>query len=44
MEGADVVFHLVASVGCQRSLKNSQLDSENNLLGTVNVLEAMLKM
>lgn len=43
MEGVDVVFHLAASVGRQRSLDNPQLDSEINLIGTVNVLEAMRK-
>ena len=41
MDGVDVVFHLAASVGRQRSLDNPQLDSEVNLIGTVNVLEAM---
>ena len=41
MENVDVVFHLAASVGRQRSLDNPQLDSEVNLLGTVNVLESM---
>lgn len=44
MEGVDVVFHLAASVGRQRSLDNPQSDSEINLIGTVNVLEAMRKM
>ena len=43
MEGVDVVFHLAASVGRQRSLDNPQLDSEINLIGTVNVLEAIRK-
>lgn len=43
MEGVDVVFHLAASVGRQRSLDNPQLDSETNLIGTINVLEAMRK-
>ena len=43
MKGVDVVFHLAASVGRQRSLDNPQLDSEINLVGTVNVLEAMRK-
>ena len=43
MEGVDVVFHLAASVGRQRSLDDPQLDSETNLVGTVNVLEAMRK-
>lgn len=41
MKGVDVVFHLAASVGRQRSLDNPQLDSKVNLIGTVNVLEAM---
>lgn len=40
-KGVDVVFHLAASVGRQRSLDNPQLDSEVNLIGTVNVLEGM---
>jgi len=39
----DVVFHLAASVGRQRSIDNPQLDSTINLIGTVNVLEAMRK-
>ena len=43
MKGVDIVFHLAASVGRQRSLDNPQLDSETNLLGTINVLEAMRK-
>ena len=42
-EGMDVVFHLAASVGRQRSLDFPQLDSETNLIGTVNVLEGMRK-
>lgn len=40
-EGVDVVFHLAASVGRQRSLDYPQLDSEINLIGTVNILEGM---
>lgn len=39
--GIDVVFHLAASVGRQRSIDNPQLDSTINLIGTINVLEAM---
>ncbi len=39
--GADVVFHLAASVGRQRSIDHPQLDSEINLIGTINVLESM---
>lgn len=41
MKDIDVVFHLAASVGRQRSIDNPQLDSETNLIGTINVLEAM---
>lgn len=41
MENIDVVFHLAASVGRQRSLDYPQSDSDINLKGTVNVLEAM---
>lgn len=37
----DVVFHLAASVGRQRSIDHPQLDSEINLIGTINVLEGM---
>ena len=39
--GVDVVFHLAASVGRQRSIDHPQLDSEINLIGTINVLEGM---
>jgi len=42
-EGRDVVFHLAACVGRQKSLDDPQLDSSTNLLGTVNVLEGMKK-
>ena len=40
-KGVDVVFHLSASVGRQRSIDHPQLDSEINLIGTINVLEGM---
>ncbi|MGE0090530.1 MAG: GDP-mannose 4,6-dehydratase [Bacteroidales bacterium] len=39
----DVVFHLAASVGRQRSIDNPQLDSSINLIGTINILEGMRK-
>ena len=42
-KGVDVVFHLAASVGRQRSIDFPQLDSEINLIGAVNVLEGMRK-
>lgn len=41
--GQDVVFHLAASVGRQKSIDNPALDSSTNLLGAVNVLEGMKK-
>ena len=40
-EGMDVVFHLAASVGRQKSLDHPQTDAETNVLGAVNVLEGM---
>lgn len=40
-KGVDVVYHLAASVGRQRSIDYPQLDSETNLIGTINVLEGM---
>jgi nucleoside-diphosphate-sugar epimerase len=39
----DVVFHLAASVGRQRSLDNPVLDSNVNLIGTLCLLENMRK-
>lgn len=42
-EGRDVVFHLAACVGRQKSLDDPHLDSSTNLIGTVNVLEGMRK-
>jgi UDP-glucose 4-epimerase len=38
--GCDVVFHLAASVGNTRSIENPARDSQVNVLGMVNVLEA----
>lgn len=40
-QGQEVVFHLAASVGRQRSLDDPALDGKINLLGTINVLEGM---
>ncbi len=42
-KGKDVVFHLAASVGRQRSIDNPVLDAQINLIGTTNVLEGMRK-
>lgn len=41
MEGADTVFHLAASVGNKRSIDLPLVDAEINVLGTLQVLEAM---
>ena len=38
--GVEVVFHLAASVGNTRSIENPIEDSQINVLGTLNVLEA----
>jgi UDP-glucose 4-epimerase len=40
MDGANVVFHLAASVGNARSIQDPIQDAEVNVLGTVRVLEA----
>ena len=39
-QGCQVILHLAASVGNKRSIDHPQLDSEINVLGTLNVLEA----
>jgi UDP-glucose 4-epimerase len=41
--GCHVIFHLAASVGNMRSIHNPVRDSEINVLGTLNVLEAARK-
>jgi len=41
MAGADVVFHLAASVGNTRSIEHPIEDADINLLGTIRVLEAI---
>jgi UDP-glucose 4-epimerase len=40
VSGADTVFHLAASVGNKRSIDDPVHDSQVNVLGTLNVLEA----
>lgn len=40
MEGCEAVLHLAAAVGNIRSIENTSEDSEINVLGTLNVLEA----
>ncbi|MDO9085176.1 MAG: NAD-dependent epimerase/dehydratase family protein [Anaerolineaceae bacterium] len=39
-QGCGVILHLAASVGNKRSIDLPQVDSEINLIGTLNVLEA----
>jgi UDP-glucose 4-epimerase len=41
MAGADVVFHLAASVGNTRSIEHPIEDADINVLGTIRVLEAI---
>jgi UDP-glucose 4-epimerase len=41
--GHDVVFHMAAHANIRESLVNHKADLENNLIGTLNVLEAMYK-
>jgi len=40
MKDVEVVFHLAASVGNKRSIEHPTLDSEINVIGTLEVLEA----
>jgi UDP-glucose 4-epimerase len=41
--GHDVVFHLAAHAKIRNSLANHKADLENNLVGTINILEAMVQ-
>jgi UDP-glucose 4-epimerase len=43
IRGAEVVFHLAASVGNKRSIDNPLIDADINVLGTVQLLEAARK-
>jgi UDP-glucose 4-epimerase len=40
IDGAEVVFHLAASVGNARSIADPVMDAQVNVLGTIHVLEA----
>ena len=40
IKGAKIVFHLAANIGNIKSINNPKLDSEINVLGTINILEA----
>lgn len=44
MEGAEVVFHLAASVGNRRSIDHPVTDAEINVIGTLRVLEAARRL
>jgi UDP-glucose 4-epimerase len=43
VKGAEVVFHLAASVGNKRSIDYPLLDADINVMGSLKVLEASLK-
>jgi len=43
LAGHDVVFHLAAHANIRESLVNHKADLENNVIGTLNILEAMCK-
>lgn len=43
VKGAEVVFHLAASVGNKRSIDHPLLDADINVMGTIKVLEAARK-
>lgn len=43
VKGAEVVFHLAASVGNKRSIDHPLLDADINVMGTLTVLEAARK-
>ena len=41
MKGVEVVFHLAASVGNTRSIEHPVIDAQTNVLGTLNIIEAV---
>jgi UDP-glucose 4-epimerase len=43
MESKDAVFHLAANVGNVKSIASPIDDSHTNILGTINILDAMVK-
>jgi UDP-glucose 4-epimerase len=42
MKGCDTVFHMAAHANIKTSLEDHRADLENNLIGTLNILEAMI--
>jgi len=43
LQGQDVVFHMAAQANIRKSLEDHYADLQNNLVGHINLLEAMLK-
>jgi nucleoside-diphosphate-sugar epimerase len=43
MKDVQIVFHLAASIGREKSINFPLIDAELNLLGTLNVLDSMVK-
>jgi UDP-glucose 4-epimerase len=43
LKGCGAVFHMAAHANIRTSLKDHRADLENNLIGTMNMLEAMVK-
>ena len=43
VKGMDVVFHLAAQANIRRSLVDYMADLDNNLVGTINILEGMIE-
>jgi UDP-glucose 4-epimerase len=43
LKGVDLVFHEASNVFVQKSLEEPQYDAENNIIGTINILEACRK-
>lgn len=42
VRGCDTVFHMAAHANIRTSLRDHKADLENNLIGTMNILEAMI--
>jgi UDP-glucose 4-epimerase len=42
LKGCDTVFHMAAHANIRTSLRDHKADLENNLIGTMNILEAMI--
>jgi len=42
LKGCDTVFHMAAHANIKESFENHRADLDNNLIGTLNILEAMI--